>query len=145
MKKTPILAIALFLVAGAASAATTTIPLDVTDADLTAAGVAGTTLVSPAPERFLAPVRYFRTTSKLSANDAKKDCADCADLLAVYAAPVSSVPNWAAEPEQQFLKIGGRLQIRVYLAATKRVIIVTGPNESDIRKVSHYLVSKFSR
>lgn len=144
MKKTPYLAIALFLAAGAASAARPA-PLEVTEADLEASGVPGATQVSPVSERFLAPVHYFRTTAKLSASDAKKDCSDCADLLAVYTAPVSGVPNWVTEPEQQFLKIGGRLQLRAYLAATKRVVIVTGPNEADLRKVSSYLVSKFSR
>jgi hypothetical protein len=43
------------------------------------------------------------------------------------------------------MKIGARLQVRSYIASMKRVIIVTGPSEASVRKISAYLVVKFSR
>ncbi|MFA5853635.1 MAG: hypothetical protein WC866_00975 [Patescibacteria group bacterium] len=144
MKKTPWIAIILLFAASAASAALPA-PLEVTEDDLTSAGISNVTSVVPTPDRFLAPVRYFRTADTLSAKDAKKDCADCADLVAVYVADVSAVPKWVVEPQQQFMKIGARLQLRAYIASTKRVVIVTGPSEASVRKISKALVTKFSR
>jgi hypothetical protein len=144
MEKNTWIAILLLFAAGTASAALPA-PLEATESDLTSAGISDVTSVTPALDRFLAPVRYFRTADTLSAKDAKKDCADCADLAAVYVADVSTIPSWVTEPQQQFVKIGARLQVRAYIASTKRVVIVTSPNESSARKISKYLVAKFSR
>lgn len=118
--------------------------LDVTAADLTAAGVQDATPVAAAPDRFALPVHYFRSAEKLPAAEASHDCADCADLIAVYAAQVPDAPNWAANPQEQFLKIGGRLQVRAYIPSKKRVVTVTAASEATARKVSSYLVAKFS-
>ena len=118
--------------------------LEVTADDLTAAGVAGVTAVETAAERFVPPVKYFRSPEKLSDADAKKDCPDCADLIAVYAAEAPSVPGWNAEKTQQFVKIGARLQLRTYIPATKRIVTVTAVSEQTMRKISKYLVDKFS-
>jgi len=120
------------------------VPLDVSAADLTDAGTTGVTAISPAAGRFPPPVHYFRSAENLSDTNAKKDCADCADLIAVYAAEVPSAPNWADVPAQQFLKMGGRLQIRAYIKDKKRIVTVTAPNETTLRKISAYLVAKFS-
>ncbi len=120
-------------------------PLDVSASDLTAAGISGVTPVVPVTGRFAPPVRYFRSAEKLSAKDAAKDCADCADLIAVYAAETSTVPSWADTPQQQFLKLGGRLQLRTYIKPKRRVVTVTAPNEIMLRKISGYLVAKFSK
>jgi len=119
-------------------------PLEVTLADLSAAGVSGATEVVPTADRFKPPVRYFRSPEKLSEADAKKDCSDCGDLIAVYAAEASSVPGWNSEKAQQFVKIGGRLQLRAYIPSTRRVVTVTAVNEQTLRKISAYLVQKFS-
>ena len=119
--------------------------LEVTAADLAAAGVEGVKEVATAGDRFAPPMRYFRSPERLSDADAKKDCADCADLIAVYAAEVASVPSWDAEKIQQFQRIGGRLQLRAYIASKKRVVTVTAVNEQTLRKISRYLVDKFSR
>ncbi|MEK7546210.1 MAG: hypothetical protein AAB554_04010 [Patescibacteria group bacterium] len=119
--------------------------LDVTADDLTAAGVVGVTDVEPAVERFAPPVKYFRSPEKLSEADAKKDCADCADIIAVYAAEAPTVPGWNAEKAQQFVKIGARLQLRTYIPSTKRIVTVTAVSEQTMRKISRHLVDKFSR
>lgn len=144
MKKRLWMLIAPFLLAWPALAAGPA-ALDVTMGDLAAAGVPDATTVAPAPGRFAPPTRYFRSTEKLSANDARKDCADCADLIAVYAANVPVAPNWADTPQQQFLKIGGRLQLRAYIKEKKRIVTITAPNEATLRKISGYLVAKFSK
>lgn len=119
--------------------------LDVSVDDLTAAGVAGVTEVATAGDRFAPPMRYFRSSEKLSEADAKKDCADCADLIAVYAADVATVPGWTKEKIQQFQKVGARLQLRTYIPATRRVVTVTAVSESTMRKISAQLVAKFSK
>lgn len=119
--------------------------LDVTVEDLTAAGAPGVTQAPPADGRFQPPVHYFRTTEKLSVNDARKDCADCDDLIAVYVADVPAAPAWVDTPQSQFLKIGGRLQLRSYIASKKRIVTVTATNEATLRKISKYLVAKFSK
>lgn len=121
------------------------VSLDVSAADLAAAGVPDAVEVSPADGRFAPPVHYFRSGVKLSDTDAKKDCADCSDLIAVYAAEAGAAPNWAEAPQQQFLKIGGRLQLRVYIKEKKRIVTVTAPSEAAMRKISSYLVAKFSK
>lgn len=120
-------------------------PLDVTADDLTAAGAVGVVEVAPAGDRFGAPVWYFRSAEKLSDADAKKDCADCADLIAVYAADVPSVPGWESEKSQQFIKVGGRLQLRTYIPSKKRIVTVTAVSEATMRKISAHLVAKFSK
>jgi len=144
MKKRLWMPITFFLLGWPALAAGP-VALNVTAADLAAAGVGGVTDVSPASGRFNLPVRYFRSPEKLSANDARKDCADCADLIAVYAAGTPAVPGWADAPNQQFLKVGGRLQLRAYLKDKKRIVTVTAPSETTVRKISSYLVAKFSK
>lgn len=136
--------LAPLLLAGTALAAGPA-ALKVTADDLTKAGTPGVTTVSSAGDRFSPPVQYFRTTEKLSDADAKLDCADCSDLIAIYAADVPAVPNWANVPQQQFLKVGGRLQLRAFVASKKRVVTVTAPNEATLRKISSYLVEKFSK
>lgn len=136
-----VLATALFAIGGARASGL--VPLDVSVDDLTAAGVSGASAVSPAVGRFTAPVHYFRTTEKLSGADAKKDCADCADLIAVYAAESPTIPGWVAESRLQFIRIGGRLQVRAYIAAKRQIVTVTAPSEATARKISAYLVEKF--
>lgn len=135
---------AIFAFAWTASAAGPK-PLAVTADDLSAAGVPGVTEVAVAGDRFAPPVKYFRSPETLSENDAKKDCADCADLIAVYAAEAPSVPGWNAEKTQQFVKVGSRLQLRTYIPSTKRIVIVTAVNEQTLRKISTHLVDKFSK
>lgn len=142
--KTRLWTIALLAALAAPASAQGPAPLEATVADLAAAGVADAAPVAPAADRFGAPVRYFRSPERLSDADAKKDCADCADLIAAYAAETATVPSWHAEKSQQFVKVGGRLQLRTYLPAAKRVIIVTAVNETTLRKVSARLVAKFS-
>lgn len=134
----------LAVLAGAAAAAGP-MPLEVTVADLTAAGVADAVEVEPAGERFGAPVRYFRSSETLPEGAAKKDCADCADLIAVYAADSPDVPGWASEPRQQFVKVGARLQLRAYIVSKKRIVTVTAVSEATMRRISEHLVAKFSK
>jgi hypothetical protein len=119
--------------------------LDVTAADLAAAGAPDVTTVNAANGRFEGPVRYFRTSEKLSVNDARLDCADCDDLIAVYAADVPDAPKWAEDAKPPFIKIGGRLQLRTYIPSKKRIVTVTAISEATLRKISSYLVAKFSK
>jgi len=135
---------ALLALAGAASADGPK-ALEATLDDLVAAGVTGVTEVPSGGDRFAPPVKYFRSPEKLSEADAKKDCADCADLIAVYAAEAPSVPGWNTEKSQQFMKIGGRLQLRTYIPSQKRIVTVTAVSEQTMRKISKYLVEKFSK
>lgn len=121
------------------------VPLSFSADDLVAAGVPGATAVLSAADRFHLPVRYFRIEEKLSEAAAKKECADCMNLVAVYAAETPSIPSWVAEPHLQFIKVGQRLQVRAYIAAKKRVVTVTAPSEATARKISSYLVEKFSK
>jgi hypothetical protein len=144
MKKAFTTILAAFLLAWPAYAAGPA-ALEVSVDDFTAAGVVDVTSVSPLDDRFMAPVHYFRTSEKLSQADAKDDCADCADLIAIYAAEVPAVPIWADIPQQQFLKVGGRLQLKAYIASKRRVVTVTAPSEIVVRKISQYLVGKFSK
>ena len=120
-------------------------PLDVTADDLLAAGVPGVVAVEPAADRFRAPVKYFRSPEALSEADARKDCADCDDLIAVYAAEAAAAPTWHSETRLQFLKIGGRLQLRTYIPSTKRIVTGTAASETTMRKISEHLVRKFSK
>lgn len=119
--------------------------LEVTADDLAAAGVADVVAVEPAGDRFQPPVAYFRSSAKLADAAAKKDCADCEDLIAVFAADVAAAPAWNADGGTQYLKIGGRLQLRTYVAARKRIVTVTAPDEATLGKISAYLVAKFSK
>ncbi len=144
MKKLPWIAAAMFF-ATVALGARAAEPFKITVDDVAAAGVAGAILVTPETSRFRPPVTYFRTEEKLSAANAKKDCADCADLVAIHVAEVSNTPSWVATPQLQFMRFGTRLQLRAYIAETKRVVIVTGPSEAMVRKISQSLVAKFSR
>ncbi len=134
----------LALSAGAVLAAAPE-PLEVTADDLVAAGVAEVVEVAPAGDRFAPPVKYFRSPERLSEADAKKDCADCADLIAVYAVESPTVPGWHSEKSQQFVKVGGRLQLRTYIPSTKRIVTVTAVSETTMRKISAHLVQKFSK
>ena len=145
MKKTASLLLPLIFAAVAAATSAAPASLPITVDDLAAAGVQKAVAVPPDHDRFRPPVAYFRTPEKLSAADAKLDCTDCADLIAIYAAETSSIPSWVTETKMQFVKIGGRLQVRAYIAAKKRVITVTAPSEATARKISAYLVSKFSK
>ncbi len=145
MKKTAGLLLPLIFAAVAATASAAPAVLPITIDDLAAAGVQKPVAVAPDHDRFRPPVAYFRTPEKLSTADAKLDCADCADLIAVYAAETTLVPSWVTETKMQFVKLGGRLQVRAYIAAKKRVITVTAPSEATARKISTYLVSKFSK
>lgn len=142
MKKRLWIVPALFFAAALASRAAA--PLEVTAQDLSSAGIAEAVPVEAEASRFQPPVKYFRTKEKLSLGEAKKDCADCADLVAIHVADVSTVPSWVATPQLQFMRFGARLQLRAYIAKTKRVVIVTGPNEAMVRKISSTLVTKFS-
>lgn len=113
-------------------------------ADLIAAGVADAVSVEMTADRFRPPVRYFRSSERLSEEDARKDCADCADLIAVHVASYPSAPGWVAEASQQFVRVGRRLQVRAWIPATKRVVTVTAVSEQTARKISAHLVRKFS-
>ena len=131
MKGMRFIALAAVLAAGTALAAAPQPTVD----DLKAAGYADASAVAEATDgRFGAPVRYFRSSERLSAADAKKDCADCADLISVYSAELPSPPDWAAnqnfKPTRQ---IAGRWQTRGWLAAAKRILIVTGPNQEKVK------------
>ena len=119
--------------------------LDVTAADLAAAGVSDATHIAPIGDRFAPPVAYFRSPETLSAADARKDCADCGDLIAVYVAETPVLPSWNGGVSQQFIRMGGRLQLRAYVPSTRRVVTVTAPSEQTLRKISRHLVDKFSR
>lgn len=134
----------LVAMAGTALAAVPN-PLDVAATDLADAGVEGVVDVAPAGDRFAPPVKYFRSPETLSEADAKKDCAGCADLIAVYAAEVQAAPGWHSEKSQQFVKVGSRLQLRAYIPQKKRVVTVTAVSEETMRKISKHLVEKFSK
>ena len=134
----------LVAMAGTALAAVPN-PLDVTAEDLAAAGVEEAVAVEPGGDRFAPPVKYFRSPETLSEADAKKDCAGCADLIAVYAADVQTAPGWHTEKSQQFVKVGSRLQLRAYIPQKKRVVTVTAVREETMRKISKHLVDKFSK
>ncbi len=144
MKKPLWIAAFLMIVAGTVSAAAPTL-LKVSLEDLTAAGIQNATAVAPDRDRFQPPVAYFRVPEKLSAADAKLDCSDCGNLVAVYAADTLTVPSWVSETKMQFVKVGGRLQVRAYIASKKRIVTVTAPSEATARKISAYLVSKYSK
>lgn len=143
MKKPLWIAVFLMAVAGAVSAAAP-VALEVSADDLAAAGIQDAVTVAPDRDRFQPPVAYFRIIEKLSAAEAKKDCSDCGNLVAIYAAEAPTVPGWVAEPKLQFVKVGGRLQVRAYIASKKRIVTVTAPSEATARKISSHLVSKFS-
>ncbi len=144
MKKTLWIALLLSTFASAASASAPA-ALEISAEDLATAGIQGVVAVAPEHDRFQPPVAYFRVAEKLSAEAAKADCGGCGNLVAAYAATVSSVPSWVAESKMQFVKVGGRLQLRAYIASKKRVVIVTAPSETAVRKISAALVSKFSK
>jgi hypothetical protein len=143
--KTSLWTVAMLLALAHAAWADVPAGLEVTADDLTAAGVSGVTEVAVAADRFAPPMRYFRSSERLSETDAKKDCGDCADLIAVYASEVATVPGWSSDPRQQFVRVGARLQLRSYIPAKKRVVTVTAVSEQTMRKVSAYLVAKFSK
>jgi len=133
------------LVAAGAALADAPKALEVTAADLIDAGVPDVVEVAASGDRFAPPVKYFRSPERLSEADAKKDCEDCADLIAVYAAEAPTVPSWNAEKSQQFIRIGGRLQLRTYIPSKKRLVTVTAVSEATMRKISKHLVDKFSK
>ncbi len=145
MKKTAgsLLPLGIALFALAARAATASLP--VTPDDLAAAGVPNAVAVAPDHERFQPPMRYFRIGETLSPADAKLDCADCGNLVAIYAADSLAVPSWVSEPRAQFVKVGGRLQVRAYIQDKKRIVTVTAPSEATARKISAALIAKFSK
>lgn len=144
--KTAFWIVVLALAAGSGlAAAAAPKPLDVTVEDLAAAGVPDSAAVADERDRFKFPVAYFRVKERLAEQEAKKDCADCVDLVAVYAAEISAVPVWASEPQAQFMKLGGRLQVRTYLPERKRIVTVTAPSEAMARSISRVLVEKFSK
>jgi hypothetical protein len=134
----------LLILAGAVSADGPD-ELDVGIVDLTEAGVPGASEVQPSDDRFLPPVEYFRSDERLSDADAKKDCADCADLIAIYVADAPTPPGWHSEKSQQFVRVGARLQLRAYIPEKRRIVTVTAVSESTVRKLSKHLVDKFSK
>ena len=150
MKKPFTLYLAAFGLAAAAAlaaalpsgAAPTALP--VTVADLTAAGYTGVTAVAPTATRFRAPVWYFRVNESLSQSDAKKDCADCNNLVAVYAAVSESVPGWALNQKDVYRIMGARTQGRIYIRNTKTIVIVTGPAPKLVQALLESLQKKFT-
>ncbi len=136
-------------VAAAESAAPTPLPgphpLDVTVGDVTAAGYSGVKVVDPLPNRFLPPVHYFRVTESLNDVQAKKDCADCRNLLAVYAAVSQSVPGWSINQRVFIRPMGGRTQVRYYLPDKKIIIIATGPDPKLTVQLADFLKAKLSK
>ncbi len=129
-----------------ASVAAATAGFGVSQTELAAGtGLANVSAVAPDGTRFRPPVQYFRSPETISAADARRDCADCGNLIAVYIADAPAVPAWAAVLGQRSVKIGGRFQLRTYLAARKRIVIVTAPSETTVRKISAFLVGRFSK
>jgi hypothetical protein len=110
--------------------------------ELTALGLAEVAPVEPTEDRFRPPVLYFRSAEKLSAQDARKACADCADLIAVHAAETAVPPVWAVEPEQRLRTIGGRVQVREYQLDRRRVLIVTAASRATAEKILSALKTK---
>lgn len=140
IKKTAIIA-ALLLALSPVSASA---PLDVSVNDVAAAGYAGAQAVEPVEDRFQPPVRYFRVDQTLSAADAKRDCPDCRNLVAIFVGPAGAAPDWSNPNINPVRRVGGRTQVRKYLAASKTVIIVTAPDREKAIVLSNALVKKFS-
>lgn len=113
-------------------------------ADLEAAGFAEVKAVEPAPDgRYAAPVRYFRSSTRIAVIDAKRDCPDCGDLIAVYAARSLAPPDWSLNPRFVPARIvAGRWQIRGYLKEAQTILIVTGPDRAKTEKLFAALSEK---
>ena len=144
MKKTAFLLIALAGAAMTALAAEPAPALTVTAQDLLDAGYASAKELKPAGDRFQPPVHYFRVSPALSALDAKKDCKDCGDLAAVYAAVTTSAPAWIDRTDLVY-SAGGRVQIRRWLAARKIAVIVSAPDRTLAIKLANDLVKRYAQ
>ena len=110
--------------------------------DLAGAGYTGVQPLDPAGNRFSAPVKYFRVKEILDDVDAKKDCQDCRDLVAVYAGESKEIPGWSINQKNPMRKMGGRWQYRNYVGGAKTVVIVTGPHEDKVRRLGESLRAK---
>lgn len=130
------IALGIFLVAHAQESPATSATVE----DLEAAGYTDVIALGPDGSRFASDVDYFRVAETLSDADARKDCADCANLVAAYVAKTDSVPDWHATNEDPLRLVGGRVQARRYHPPTKTVIIVTGPVLEKVAALSDRLL-----
>ena len=119
--------------------------MDASADDLAAAGFTGANAVEPSKDRFLPPVRYFRVDQALSAADAKRDCPDCQNLVAVFIGATTAAPDWSNPNINPVRRVGGRTQVRKYLATSKTAIIVTAPDREKAIALAALLVKKFSQ
>ena len=130
------IALGVFLVVHAQDPSRTS----VIEEDLEAAGYTDVVALEADGSRFASNVAYFRVAETLSDADARKDCADCANLVATHVAKTDSVPDWHAADEDPLRLVGGRVQARRYHAPTKTVIIVTGPDLEKVAALSDRLL-----
>ena len=144
MKQTRLLLISLAFAAFPVLAADAPSGLTVSAQDLLDAGYTSAKEVKPNGDRFQPPVRYFRVNPVLSTIDAKKDCKDCGDLAAVYAAEAKSVPAWADRTDLVY-NAGGRVQIRRWVAAKKIAVIVSAPDRTLAIKLANDLAKRFAQ
>lgn len=113
-------------------------PFAVTAMDLEEAGYTSVVPLGQEGSRFSPPVTYFRVAERLSEEQARRDCEDCADLVAVHLAE-STAPAWASSQEPLRI-VGGRTQARRYHAPTRTIIIVTGPDTERVAALSDLLL-----
>lgn len=119
-------------------------PIEVTAEDLADAGYTQVEELDPDGARFAPPVRYFRVGETLSETDAKRDCGDCADLVAAFVGRDMSEPAWVRESAEPLRIVGGRIQSRRYLPSAKTVIVVTGPDIGKVAALSDILYARAS-
>lgn len=97
--------------------------------ELVAAGFSDVETLASSTERFQPPVQYFRVGQKIAPEDARLDCGDCANLVAIYITPLipTSTPLAYVKNNQIIKKIAGRTQISFSVAA--RIVFITSPEE----------------
>ncbi len=110
--------------------------------DLEKAGFTNVIQMKPKPEikRFELPVQYFTVDQKISENEQKNDCADCASLVSVYVTPVvtsTTLPLWAIKNNPEIGKVAGRTQIKTLVAG--RIIYIASPDSNLGLKLANIL------
>src|SRR6266850_2651209 len=114
MKRTAILLTTLGILAAAAAIAadaTAPKPLEVTAADIQQAGYTHVQSIAPAADgRWKGPAHYFTTDAYIPREDQKRDCADCQNVVAAYAAISPTIPGWSLNQHIIVRKIAGRWQ-----------------------------------
>ena len=111
--------------------------------DLIESGMTNVKVVETTKSRFQEPMQYFRVAEALDEKNAKKDCEDCGNLVAVYIGTTPTIPGWIEGNSNPLRRIGGRIQARRYLPNKKLVIIVTTPLQENAIRLSNRLVEKF--